>query len=158
MYALRRLEIPVNDFVLMEVVHAVGDLFGPVEHLIWPEGRSLLLRHVQIRVELTERTELHDDAEDLLAVERDALELHQIRVAEFLQMLDVRLLARPHLLDGHLLALERALEHAALCATRQPLQILQLVKGYLELATVATATSATRGLLVRRVAFEAIGD
>jgi hypothetical protein len=56
---LRTLEVPVNDLVVMEVLHARGDLLGPIDQ---PHGRDLVWALPQEVEEGTVRAKLHDNA------------------------------------------------------------------------------------------------
>lgn len=91
----------MNDLVQVQVVHTVSDLLRPVEHLRRLE-ELFVLQTTQVRVQLTVRTVLHDDARELLVVERNAFQFHQIRMIESHEMLHVRFLFRSHFFDGHL--------------------------------------------------------
>lgn len=58
----------------------------------------------------------------------DLLEADDVGVLEFAQVLDVRLLLLPDLLDGHLLGVELPQENSALSPTAQPLKFRDLLK------------------------------
>lgn len=53
----------------------------------------------------------------------DILESDDVRVLQFPQMLDIRLILLSHFLDGHLLCSELAQEDGSLGSTTQPLQL-----------------------------------
>ena len=71
----------MNYFIQMKIIHAVGNLLGPIHHSGGLEHR-LLICIVQIGVQLAVRTKLHDYAVELVAVERDAFEFDQIQLAQ----------------------------------------------------------------------------
>lgn len=124
LFLLWTFQVPVYDLVLVEIVHAGGDLLGPLHHL---PGRHVLAvpEHGEERAV---RAVLHHDAEHR-RLDAHAAELHDVRVVELAQVPDVRLELLLHLLDGHLLGAEGAREHGALGPGPQPAQVLDLLEG-----------------------------
>lgn len=71
----------MNYLIRVQIVHSVSDLLRPVHHLTGLK-KLFILKTAQMSVQLPIGTVLHDNAKELVAVERDALELHQIGMIE----------------------------------------------------------------------------
>ena len=70
---LGRLEIAVDYFVRVKIAHALRDLLGVVHHLVGLECHG---RAFEIIVKSAVRAELHDNAEEVVAITRESLDPH----------------------------------------------------------------------------------
>lgn len=92
------LEIPVQDFLVVEVVDGEGDLGEPVEDLRLGEVLALLLHVFDFGVHVAEFAVDHDDAEVALVVGEGVLVGDDVDVPEFLEDLELVLDVLPLLL------------------------------------------------------------
>ena len=114
------------NFVLVKVVHARGNLLGPLHKLL---GRNLLALTQQVE-QGSIGTVFHDNTEDG-CLGANTTELYDVWVVELSQVLDVDLVLLLDLLDGDRLPFVLANEDGSLCSTPKPFQVRNVLKGNL---------------------------
>lgn len=92
-----RLEIAVNDFVMVQVIHARSNLLRPIDHLRRGQCRAIF----EIFTQLSVRAEFHHDAERIFGG-RHANEGDYVAMLQLAQVAYLRLALFANLFNRHL--------------------------------------------------------